>query len=40
MLFIDLLGFIVFLLCMWLYWPVLKHEFKQLRKVYKDDEKN
>lgn len=36
----DIFGFIVFLLCIWFYWPILKHEFKQLRKVYKDNEKN
>lgn len=36
----DIFGFIVFLLCVWFYWPFLKHAFKQLRKVYKDNEKN
>jgi len=32
----DIFGFIVFLGVLWFYWPVLKDEYRRIRKEYKD----
>ena len=32
MIFIDLFGIIVFCLAVWLYWPILKWYYKELRR--------
>lgn len=36
MIFIDLLGIIIFCLAIWFYWPVLRWYFKGIRKDFQD----